>query len=365
MDEKKTLITNLPATLAATGTLITAIIGLMAFMNTPAPTISSFDASPNIIGLGESSTLKWSVTGASSVTIDPDIGVVALSGSRIIYPNNTTSYVLTAKNKDKETTATLEITVSEKVAILEDAAKSNISSQATASNSVSNAAYSKGIPEYNSNEPALTENEKPKAQSEKSSTKGSSARQPTPTKYDAGSTGSSASLSGASALKTPPAKVEEPIQAPASDEEVLDIAPGDAISGVVPTSSENGQAKSAPAFDGESLDLAPTKSTSTAVEPSQVKPAANDKESLDIVPNKTASTNSASASSSSMPGDMESLDLASGTSPQPSTASGASEQSVPSSGDDLSGMAVPASPTMQEMPATTTTPTAQPVGDMA
>jgi hypothetical protein len=112
MDDKKSVLTNLPALVTATGGLITAVIALMSFMSSPAPTINSFDATPNIIGLGESSTLKWAVTGnGASVTIDPDIGTVALSGSREVTPANNTSYVLTARNKDAEKTATVTVVV--------------------------------------------------------------------------------------------------------------------------------------------------------------------------------------------------------------------------------------------------------------
>jgi hypothetical protein len=115
MVEKKSVISNAPAMLAATGGLITAIVGLLSFMSAPAPTIVAFDASPNIITIGESSILKWSVTGdGATVTIGPDIGIVGLSGTREVAPSITTNYTLTAKNKDQEKIASVLLVVREK-----------------------------------------------------------------------------------------------------------------------------------------------------------------------------------------------------------------------------------------------------------
>jgi hypothetical protein len=115
MVDKKSVISNAPAMLAATGGLITAIVGLLSFMSAPAPTIAAFDASPNIISIGESSILKWSVTGdGATVTIGPDIGIVGLSGTREVAPRITTNYTLTAKNKDQEKIASVQLIVREK-----------------------------------------------------------------------------------------------------------------------------------------------------------------------------------------------------------------------------------------------------------
>jgi hypothetical protein len=77
------------------------------------PTIESFDASPLTIAAGQSSTLTWSVSGASTVSIDHGIGDVALSGSRIVSPTSTTVYTLTASGSNgKSVIATAEVTVS-------------------------------------------------------------------------------------------------------------------------------------------------------------------------------------------------------------------------------------------------------------
>lgn len=66
MVEKRSVLNNAPALLAATGGLITAVVGLLTFMSSPAPSILAFDASPNIIAPGESAVLKWSVTGGGA-----------------------------------------------------------------------------------------------------------------------------------------------------------------------------------------------------------------------------------------------------------------------------------------------------------
>jgi hypothetical protein len=102
-------------------------------MSTPAPTIGGFDATPNIIGLGESSILKWSVTGtAETVDIEPGIGVVALSGSREVTPSATINYTLTAKNKDQVKTATLHLVVGDKKSSPESGDKADNSSASNA-----------------------------------------------------------------------------------------------------------------------------------------------------------------------------------------------------------------------------------------
>jgi len=74
--------------------------------------INSFDARPAGISAGESSTLNWSVTGATTVSIDQGIGTVALTGSRAVAPAVTTIYTLTASNAAGSITATTQVIVS-------------------------------------------------------------------------------------------------------------------------------------------------------------------------------------------------------------------------------------------------------------
>ncbi len=72
------------------------LAGINLPISTQSATINSFGASPPTISAGESSTLSWTVTGASTVNIDQGIGNVALSGSRIVMPPTTTVYTMTA-----------------------------------------------------------------------------------------------------------------------------------------------------------------------------------------------------------------------------------------------------------------------------
>ena len=75
------------------------------------PIINSFSAVPSTITEGESSTLSWSVTDATSVTIDNGIGSVALTGTFAVNPTTTTTYTLTATNSAGSVIATCTVTV--------------------------------------------------------------------------------------------------------------------------------------------------------------------------------------------------------------------------------------------------------------
>jgi hypothetical protein len=56
----------------------------------------SFDAQPDSIVLGQGAQLRWSVPGASLVTITPGIGRVPAAGSIVVKPTETTTYRLQA-----------------------------------------------------------------------------------------------------------------------------------------------------------------------------------------------------------------------------------------------------------------------------
>lgn len=76
---------------------------------TAAPVISSFSASPSTITAGQSSTLSWSVTGATSVTLSGQSG--AAVSPVTVSPTSTTTYTLTATNAGGTVTATATVTV--------------------------------------------------------------------------------------------------------------------------------------------------------------------------------------------------------------------------------------------------------------
>jgi len=62
------------------------------------PIVATFTASPTTTFSGQGTTLQWNVTGANTVSIDPDIGTVPLSGSRTVNPYSTTTYTLVASS---------------------------------------------------------------------------------------------------------------------------------------------------------------------------------------------------------------------------------------------------------------------------
>lgn len=76
----------------------------------PLPTVS-IDSVPQTIEAGESSTLSWSSTNATSVSIDNDVGEVDLSGSLTVSPSQTTTYTITASNGSGAASAAVTIAV--------------------------------------------------------------------------------------------------------------------------------------------------------------------------------------------------------------------------------------------------------------
>ncbi len=76
-----------------------------------APVISSFAASPASIAPGASTTLTWSVSGATSLSLDHGIGTVTGATSAPASPSATTTYTLTATNASGSVTATTQVTV--------------------------------------------------------------------------------------------------------------------------------------------------------------------------------------------------------------------------------------------------------------
>jgi hypothetical protein len=98
--------------LAIGATLLLCTIALSGCNEQNKPVISNFEARPNEIELGQIAYLQWTVSNASSVTINNGIGVVPLSGNRSITPTTTTTYTLTAIGSST-VTATTTITVTE------------------------------------------------------------------------------------------------------------------------------------------------------------------------------------------------------------------------------------------------------------
>ena len=75
------------------------------------PTINYFTAEPTTVNAGQPSSLRWSVTDATNVSIE-GIGPVSPNGRRAVYPTQTTTYSMTATGPGGTTTAEATVTVS-------------------------------------------------------------------------------------------------------------------------------------------------------------------------------------------------------------------------------------------------------------
>ena len=76
-----------------------------------APDIAMFAAEPSSIDRGQSSTLRWEVTNANQIAIDNGVGTVQATGSRSVYPTETTTYKLTANGPGGTLSKTATVTV--------------------------------------------------------------------------------------------------------------------------------------------------------------------------------------------------------------------------------------------------------------
>jgi len=76
-----------------------------------APTVT-LSANPASINSGDSSTLSWTSTNATSVTIAPEVGNVTAEGSTKVTPSDSTTYTVTATGPGGSANATTRVTVS-------------------------------------------------------------------------------------------------------------------------------------------------------------------------------------------------------------------------------------------------------------
>jgi hypothetical protein len=77
---------------------------------TALPTISSFTASPSTITAGNASSLAWSVSGATSLSVDQGLGTVT-GTSTSVSPVVTTAFTLTAANSAGSVSRTVTVNV--------------------------------------------------------------------------------------------------------------------------------------------------------------------------------------------------------------------------------------------------------------
>ena len=76
----------------------------------PLPVVQ-INVNPGVISPAGTATLSWNVVNASNVVISNGIGPVNQSGSRMVSPNNTTMYVITATNAVGTVTSSTQLVV--------------------------------------------------------------------------------------------------------------------------------------------------------------------------------------------------------------------------------------------------------------
>src|SRR5262245_5017342 len=79
------------------------------------PTVT-LQANPTTINKGDASTLSWSSTNATQLTISPEVGAVAPEGSTKVTPSDSTTYTITASGPGGSADSTVRVTVSAPVA---------------------------------------------------------------------------------------------------------------------------------------------------------------------------------------------------------------------------------------------------------
>ncbi|MBV9507154.1 MAG: peptidoglycan-associated lipoprotein Pal [Acidobacteriia bacterium] len=79
-----------------------------------APRITQFSAEPGSIQRGQSSELRWQISGeTTNISIDQAIGAVQAAGNRRVFPAGSTTYTLTAAGPGGNATARATINVTE------------------------------------------------------------------------------------------------------------------------------------------------------------------------------------------------------------------------------------------------------------
>src|ERR1700738_4404187 len=77
----------------------------------PAQPTVTLSADPSSIDKGDSSTLSWSSTNATQLTIAPEVGTVTAEGSTKVTPSASTTYTITASGPGGSANATARVTV--------------------------------------------------------------------------------------------------------------------------------------------------------------------------------------------------------------------------------------------------------------
>ncbi|MDA2914857.1 hypothetical protein MYX77_13075, partial [Acidobacteriia bacterium AH_259_A11_L15] len=90
--------------------LIIALLVVLPKLIWPDPTVS-LQVDPTVIKKGESTTLTWETSNATSVRFEPSLGTVELSGSRSVEPEETTTYKLIASGEGGTTEQSVQVEV--------------------------------------------------------------------------------------------------------------------------------------------------------------------------------------------------------------------------------------------------------------
>ena len=77
----------------------------------PASPSVALSASPASAQAGQPVTLKWSSTNATSITLEPSVGPVAVNGSTTVRPSHSTTYTLTATGPGGSAHASAQVTI--------------------------------------------------------------------------------------------------------------------------------------------------------------------------------------------------------------------------------------------------------------
>jgi peptidoglycan-associated lipoprotein len=78
----------------------------------PARPTVNLQASPTSIQRGQSTTLTWSSTNATSLTLSPGIGAVSAEGSQTVSPQDSITYTITATGPGGSADASVQVSVS-------------------------------------------------------------------------------------------------------------------------------------------------------------------------------------------------------------------------------------------------------------
>ena len=78
----------------------------------PAQPTVTLSADPTSINKGDSSTLSWTSTNATQLTIAPEVGTVTAEGTTKVTPSDSTTYTITASGPGGSANSTARVTVS-------------------------------------------------------------------------------------------------------------------------------------------------------------------------------------------------------------------------------------------------------------